>query len=156
MYCHITGLVFWLLFHFNSSKALHKITQKCSCFLFLVYAVFHWSHNWNREWNIIWVNSSLHLNIFNQFQIRFKTRFMTKTPRRADLLPIALSPCPEHFIHQTRMCFLWYWVDCFSLNTNNCSFWKLNNRFWRCYRVFTTMPPRYFVNTMIHRMQNLK
>ena len=29
-------------------------------------------------------------------------------------------------------CFLWYWVDCLSLNTNNFSFRKLNNHFWRC------------------------
>ena len=30
-----------------------------------------------------------------------------------------------------------------SLNTNNCSFWKLNNRFWQCNSIFTTTPSRY-------------
>jgi len=25
LYCHITGIVFWLLFPFNSSRSLHKI-----------------------------------------------------------------------------------------------------------------------------------
>ena len=38
----------------------------------------------NNQSNTIWVNSSLHLNTINKFQIRFKTRFSTKniTQRR--------------------------------------------------------------------------
>ena len=150
MYCHVTGIVFWLLFPFNSSRALHKIIQKCSCFLFLLYAVLHWSHNWNRESNTIWVNSSLLLNTINQFQILFKTRFTTKTPGRDYLSPffatspLAKSPCPEHFIHQTRMFFVVL-----------SSFWKLKNRLWRCNSVFTTTLGGTFISKSISRFSTV-
>ena len=116
MYCHSTGKVFWLLFPFNSSRSLHKIIQKCSCFLFLLYAVFHWSHNWSCESNTICLNSSLHPKTINQFQIRFKNCFTTRTLRRADLWPVfvtsphAYSPCPERFIHQTFFSVVLSWL----------------------------------------------
>ena len=143
MYCHTTGIVFWLLFPLNSSRVLHKIFQKCSCFLSLLYAVFQWSYKWSCQSNTICVNSSLHINTINQFQIRIKTRFTTKNSRRADLSPVfAMSPLQNVSFIKPK-CFLWYWVDCLSLKTNNCSFWKLNNHFWRCNSVFTTMTPRY-------------
>ena len=67
--------------------------------LLLLYTVCHGSQYWSRESNTIWVKTSLHLNTFNKFQIRFKTRFMTKTQCRDNLSPVlATSPCPELFI----------------------------------------------------------
>ena len=45
--------------------------------------------------------------------------------------------------HSSNQNFFWYWVDCLSLNTNKCSFWKLNYRFWWCNSVFTITPSRY-------------
>ena len=125
LYCQVTRIVFWLFY--SPSTAIPKIIQKCSCFLFLLNAVFHWSHNWSSESNTIWVNSILHLNTINKFQIRFKTpvtRFLRR--RHSHSRRVLVS-----FIKQECF-FLWYWVDCLSLNTNNCSFWKLNNRFWQC------------------------
>ena len=108
------NVVFWHFFPFNNSRDLHKIIQKCSCFLFLLYTVFHWSHNWSRESNTILVKTSLHLNTLNQFQIRFKTRFTTKN-RNAETIchrsvfatsPLTLLPCPEHFIHRANIFFV--------------------------------------------------
>ena len=143
MYCHITGIVFWLIFPFNSSRALHKIIQKCSCSLFLLYAVFHRSHKWSRESNTIWVKTSLHLNTFNHFQIRFKTRFMPKNNTET----IGHLFSRRRHSHNRRVqnvsFILWYWVDCLSLDTNKCLLWKINKRFWQCNSVFTTTPPRY-------------
>ena len=78
MYCYITGIVCWLLFPFNSSRALHKIIQKCSCFTFCYNVVFHGSHNWIRESNTILVKTSSHLKTF----IQFETRFMTKNAKQ--------------------------------------------------------------------------
>ena len=137
MYCHVTGIVFWLLFPFNSSKDLHKIIQKCSCFLSL-------SHNWSRESNTILVNLSLHRNTFNQFQIPFKTRFTTKT-RNAEMICHLFSQRRHSCYRRVQNSFLsqptfslWFWVDCWSSNTNKCSFLKLDNR-WRCNRYITSM-----------------
>ena len=73
------NVVFWHFFPFNNSRDLHKIIQKCSCFLFLLYTVFHWSHNWSRESNTILVKTSLHLNTFNQFKFDLKLVLRPKT-----------------------------------------------------------------------------
>jgi len=60
--CHVTGIVFWFLFPFNSMRALHKIIQKYSL------SVSMWSHNW----------------------IRFETRLTTKN-RTAETICHLLS-----------------------------------------------------------------
>mgnify|MGYP007133217171 CR=1 FL=1 len=129
----------------------------------MLYSIGH--TNWSRESNTIWVNSSLHLNTINQFQIRFKTRFTTKTPHRDNLSPVfAMS-------HNRRVqnvsfikpeCVLWYWVD----HWTQTRFESLTIFFDN---VIVISPQRHrgtcrksslhtvwIVNTMERRMQNFK
>ena len=114
------NVVFWHFFPFNNSRDLHKIIQKCSCFLFLLYTVFHWSHNWSRESNTILVKTSLHLNTLNQFQIRFKTRFTTKNRNAETICHLFSRRRHSHYCHVQNTSFieptfsLWFWVDCWS------------------------------------------
>ena len=93
---------------------------------------------------------------------RFVTYFATS--------PFTISPCWERFILQTRILFVvlsWMLVKKY----RKCSFWKLNNCFWRCNRVLSRRPCctctkpdtglRTYrllncVNTTERRMQNLK
>ena len=93
-----------------------------------------------------WIKYRLHLNTFNQFQIRFKTRLTTKN--NAETICHLFSRRRHSHNHRVqnvsfiglKCVFLCYWVDCLSLNTNKCMFWKLNNRFWRCSSVLPQRP----------------
>ena len=93
-----------------------------------------------------WIKHRLHLNTFNQFQIRFKTRLTTKN--NAETICYLFSRRRHSHNHRVqnvsfiglKCVFLCYWVDCLSLNTNKCMFWKLNNRFWRCSSVLPQRP----------------
>ena len=136
MYCHIRYSP-----STTQSRAIHNIIQKCSCFLSVICCIKRVTQLKSWIKHHLGEKKSLHLNTFSQYQIRLKTHFTTKK-HNAEMSCHMFShrrhsPGPEHFIHHTMNdVFLWYWVDCLSLNTNNCSFWKLNNRFWRCNKCF--------------------
>ena len=135
-------------------------------FCFMLYSTEHTNEVTNQT-------PFVHLNTFiNQFQIRFKTCLQQKYNAET----VCHLFLRRHHSHNRRVqnisfikpeCFLWYRVDCRSLNTNNCSFWTLNNRCWRCNSV---LPQRLrgtycrksslhtfgIVNTMERRMHNFK
>ena len=107
----------------------------------------------------------MHLNTFNQFQIWFKLFYDFKTQCSDDLTPV-FAPTPLHYRRVQNNSFIelkhfWgvYCADCWSLNTNKWSFWKINNCFYhdvlavlvesRDYCTYTF----WIVNTMERKIQ---
>ena len=89
---------------------------------------------------------SLHLNTFNQFWTRFKTRYKNDWKQNTSTICHLFRDVAIHNIAELRtlhssnknafVVLSWMLVKKY----RTCSFWKLNNRFWRCNRVLSRRP----------------
>ena len=70
---------------------------------------------WSRESSTILVKTISHINTFNQFQVRFKTRFTTKNHKQRRFVTCFSRHCHLHNRRvQKASCSLWFWVECWS------------------------------------------
>jgi len=107
--CTVT-LLEWLLFHFNSSRALHKIIQKCSCFSFCYYKLYS-TVTQLKSWIKHHYSKIKHLNSLNQ--LRLKITMQNRLSPVFAMLPLTQSSCPSASFIEPNV-FLWYWVNCWS------------------------------------------